>query len=125
MLYFYCGQNNYFVLISALVLGGLFDIYYLNRFFLAVFLLPILEFFMNKVSMKFLSSRFQTLIFFLITLFLFESIGELGSEVLKMSNMPMSHFITYCLAPTLIYNACAFFVVQSLFKKLFLNNKLQ
>lgn len=120
VLYFYHDKNKYFVVISSAVLGGLFDIYYLNRIGLVLFLLPILVMFTSKISKNFFVSNFQTLIFYIIVLFLFEIVGELGAILLGMTTMSITYFIAYCFAPTLIFNILAYLIFQKLFKKVFL-----
>ena len=69
---FYHDRNKRFVLFSALILGALYDIYYLNRIGLVVFLLPVLVIFTNKITKSIFASNFQTLTFYIIVLFLFE-----------------------------------------------------
>ena len=120
VLYFYHDKNKYFVVISSIVLGGIFDIYYLNRIGLVIFLLPIIIIFTRNIGKNFFVSIFQMLIFYIIVLFLFEIIGELGAIILGMTTISMTHFITYCFGPSLIYNTFMYLLFQKLFKKTFL-----
>ena len=68
--------------------------------------------------------NFQTLIFYIIILFLFEIVGELGAILLGMTTMSMTYFIAYCFAPTLIYNILMYLIFQKVFKKVFWRDKL-
>lgn len=122
VLYFYHDKNKYFMFISSLVLGGIFDIYYLQRIGLVIFLLPILVIFTSKISKNFFVSNFQTLIFYIVILFLFEIVGELGAVLLGMTAMSMTYFIAYCFAPTLIYNILMYLIFQKVFEKVFLES---
>ena len=119
VLYFYHDKHKYFMFISSLVLGGIFDIYYLNRIGLVIFYYQSSHF-TSKISKSFFMRNFQTLIFYIIILFLFEIVGELGAILLGMTTMSMTYFIAYCFAPTLIYNILMYLIFQKVFKKVFL-----
>ena len=101
---FYHDRNKHFVLFSALILGILYDIYYLNRIGLVVFLLPVLIIFTNKITKSIFASNFQTLTYYIIILFLFEVVGESAAVLLGMTTLSIANFIAYSFAPTLIFN---------------------
>lgn len=121
VLYFYHDKHKYFMFISSLVLGGIFDIYYLNRIGLVIFLLPILVIFTSKISKSFFMRNFQTLIFYIIILFLFEIVGESAAVLLGMTTLSIANFIAYSFAPTLIFNVLLYLIFQKLFKKVYFN----
>ena len=100
--------------------NDIFDIYYLNRIGLIVFLLPMLALFISKISKKFFANDYQTLIFYIIILFLFEISGELAAVWLGMTTMSVAHFIAYSFAPSLVFNILLYFIFRNLLKKLFL-----
>lgn len=84
---FYHDRNKHFVLFSALILGILYDIYYLNRIGLVVFLLPVLIIFTNKITKSIFASNFQTLTYYIIILFLFEIVGESAAVFIRNDNV--------------------------------------
>lgn len=120
VLYFYHDKNKYFVLISSFLLGGIFDIYYLNQIGFIAFLLPAIVVFTRNISKTFLVSSFQMLVLYIIVLFMFEIVGELGATLLGLTTMSMAHFITYCFGPTLVYNICMCLLFQKVLRKIFL-----
>lgn len=120
VMYFYHDKNDAFTLWSSIFLGAIFDIYYLNRIGLIVFLLPMLALFISKISKKFFANDYQTLIFYIIILFLFEISGELAAVWLGMTTMSVAHFIAYSFAPSLVFNILLYFIFRNLLKKLFL-----
>ena len=118
---FYHDRNKHFVLFSALILGILYDIYYLNRIGLVVFLLPVLIIFTNKITKSIFASNFQTLTYYIIILFLFEIVGESAAVLLGMTTLSIANFIAYSFAPTLIFNVLLYLIFQKLFKKVYFN----
>ena len=109
---FYHDRNKHFVLFSALILGILYDIYYLNRIGLVVFLLPVLIIFTNKITKSIFASNFQTLTYYIIILFLFEIVGESAAVLLGMTTLSIANFIAYSFAPTLIFNVLLYLIFQ-------------
>lgn len=111
---FYHDRNKHFVLFSALILGILYDIYYLNRIGLVVFLLPVLIIFTNKITKSIFASNFQTLTYYIIILFLFEVVGESAAVLLGMTTLSIANFIAYSFAPTLIFNVFVVFDIPEI-----------
>ena len=118
---FYHDRNKHFVLFSALILGILYDIYYLNRIGLVVFLLPVLIIFTNKITKSIFASNFQTLTYYIIILFLFEVVGESAAVLLGMTTLSIANFIAYSFAPTLIFTVLLYLIFQTLFTKVYFN----
>ena len=118
---FYHDRIKHFVLFIALILGILYDIYYLNRIGLVVFLLPVLIIFTNKITKSIFASNFQTLTYYIIILFLFEVVGESAAVLLGMTTLSIANFIAYSFAPTLIFNVLLYLIFQKLFKKVYFN----
>ena len=119
LLYFYHEKDNIFILLSSMVLGIIFDVYYLNIIGIMLVLLPIIVFIISRVSKSFFFGIFQTLVFYIIILFLFEIIGFVLSYLIGMTTMSLPQFITYSFAPTLIYNFLMYLIVHRILKKIF------
>lgn len=121
IIYFYHNQTKYFTIFSSLFLGGLYDIYYLNRIGIVVILLPFLVIITNSITKTIFSSNFQTLTFFIIVLFMFEIVGDVCAVLLGMTTLTIANFIAYGFAPTLIFNILLYLIFQKLFKKVYFN----
>ena len=123
-LYFYYDKKNIFILMSSMILGIVFDIYYLNMIGLVVFLLPILILLAGKVSKIFFESSFRTLVLFVTVVFTFETVGYFISEFFRMTSITLIHFATYNLAFSLCFNIFIFIISHKILKKIFLKPSL-
>lgn len=119
LLYFYQDKQQIFIWLTALLLGFLFDIYYLDRVGFVMFLLPFLLSIASKIT-PFVTTTFQTVILYMIVLFLFEFIGEICAILLGMTQHSIAYFVTYSFAPTLLYNIFMYFICHKLFRRVFL-----
>jgi rod shape-determining protein MreD len=121
MLYLVHNKSNVFAISTSIFLGLIFDIYYLNIIGVVTIILPILVFFINKINKEFFLNIFQTLLIFIILIFLFDTLGYLISYFYGMTKMTLTYFITYCLAPTFIFNILMYLVFYRFLKKVYLD----
>ena len=114
--------NPYFIFGLACVLGIIYDFYYLGVYNLgiATMLYPLTIVIMFKLWKHIPNGPVQRfLVFFILIFFLdFASIGM--AYLYQLTAYPLNDFITYNLAPSLIFNILAFLFFQKLLERIYL-----
>ena len=118
--------NPYFVFILAFLLGIIYDFYYLGiyNFGIMTLLFPLIAVVMIKIWKHVSSERplSRFLVFFILLFFLdFTSIAI--AYFYQLTAYPLNDFITYNLAPSLIFNTLAFLLLQKLLEKIYLERR--
>ncbi|MEX2805711.1 rod shape-determining protein MreD [Streptococcus sp. H31] len=121
-LLFTCHNNSSaFIFFESTVIGLLFDFYYLNHIGVVTLVLPFLTFFIGKLDSRQMTGFFSNLVIYLIFIFFFNILSYFLSFLYGFTDVSLSFFITYNLAPTLVFNILVFFVCQKPLRKLFLD----
>lgn len=98
------------------LLGLIFDIYYVNMIGMASLVLPLLIYCARKVPLMKGNHFFQGLMFFLIMNFTFELSLYALAQIYQLTTYPFIFFVTYNLAPTLLYNILIYVLYQIVLK---------
>ena len=118
--------NPYFVFILSFILGIIYDFYYLGiyNFGIATLMFPLMVVIMIKawkhISSEQPLSRFL-LFFVLIFILDFASIGI--AYFYHLTAYPLNDFVTYNLAPSLIFNMLIFLFLQKLLEKTYIKGR--
>ncbi|MGT2926147.1 rod shape-determining protein MreD [Streptococcus cuniculipharyngis] len=94
------------------MLGLIFDLYYVNMFGMASLIFPCLIFLIRKMGYDKEVKFFQGLMVFIIMNFVFEIMIYGLASLYQLTTYPFLLFITYNLAPTLLYNIFLYLIFQ-------------
>ncbi|WP_277291225.1 rod shape-determining protein MreD [Streptococcus orisratti] len=119
-LFYSSGRKKIISVSIFLVLGILYDFYYLNHF--GIMLLILFAFFMlaRKISYVFLESFFPSLFIFIILLFLVDLLTYFLAVFYNITNFDLMNYVTFSIAPSLVFNLFLFLIARNGLKKIFL-----
>lgn len=103
---------------QAFVIGGLYDLYYLDTLGVTLLLFPVIILGLCSVNDILLYSSWTRMISVFILIFTFEMIMIGLQYVLGINSQTLDSFILYSLAPSLIINLFLFLTLQPIFKKI-------
>ncbi len=118
-LYFAHRVSLPYSLLTFVLLGLVYDLYYLKLVGLATTIFPllviILYFFFRGVD----NNRWTNVIVLLVLIFHLELVSYLFARLFQLTNLSVFIFVFYNLLPTLVVNFLLFVVLQPLFDSIF------
>lgn len=121
LLFMHRSKSYAFVIFTSVTLGLLFDFYYLNHIGVVTLVLPSLSFFTAKLDSRYFINFFSNLVVYLIFVFFFNIFSYFLSFLYGFTAVSLPFFITFNLAPTLVFNILVFSFCRKALKRLFLS----
>ena len=102
-----------------IVLGLIYDQYYLNILGIATTIFPLLIFVIYYFYKSFERNWFVDLLVFLVLIFYFEFVSYLFARIFHLTNLSVFIFTFYNLLPSLIINSVMYCLGRPVFKRFF------
>ncbi|NQP32467.1 rod shape-determining protein MreD [Streptococcus suis] len=106
-------------IIMFVLLGIIYDQYYLNILGIASTILPLLLFIIHHFYKWFKRSWFLDLLVFLLMVFYFEFVSYIFGRLFHLTNLSIFIFTFYNLLPSLLVNTGVFCVLRPFFLRIF------
>lgn len=112
MVYTVTQHRHSYVVIVALLIGMIYDSYYLGVFGVATLLFPLIVLFVYNIQMTVFTNRWTRLFTIIIIVTAFELASNLIIGIVGLSQFDLINFVVYQLAPTLLLNIVFSVVLQ-------------
>nr|WP_234943972.1 rod shape-determining protein MreD [Streptococcus macacae] len=122
LLYYTIFFNPYYVFFLSVSLGIIYDFYYLGIYNLAIatILFPSFIVLTIKAWKHVAPKRLQCFLIYFVSVSMLDLTSIGLAYLYRLTSYPLSDFITYNLAPSLIFNMLLFLLLQKQLKKIYL-----
>lgn len=107
------------MMILSVMIGFLYDIYYLGVLGLSTTLLPLVIYIVYYIYQNLAFKRITNHILLFVMLFTFEFGTFVLARIFQLTNLSMFIFVVYNLLPTLVFNMLLFMILSPLLESLF------
>lgn len=105
-------HRHSYVVVVALLLGMVYDSYYLGIIGIATLLFPLIALFLYNIQSTVFTNRWTRLFTIIIIVTIFEAVSAVLMAAFGFSNVGFIDFVVYQLAPTLLLNIFMAVVLQ-------------